>query len=147
ARTHVRGALRRQAPISRSADWRRPSSPAERFRDFVSQVRDDAGARGAVITAHKTSIDQHARDLLCVVEPISARLEEVSVIYRAEDGLRGTLIEPDSVATTLYQMGGGTPFLSPERDIVVYGAGGTARKRDLRAWPSTRRSCARHLQG
>jgi shikimate 5-dehydrogenase len=124
-------------------------SPASPYWDFVSRVKDDPSALGAVITAHKTSIYEHTEDLFTTITPISARFGEISVIYRDGDGLGGTIIEPDSIATTLYQMGGGTPFLGPDRDVVVYGAGGTAVSLIARltapSWPKDYRPRTLHL--
>jgi shikimate 5-dehydrogenase len=124
-------------------------SPAEPYRNFLTQVRDEPTALGAVITAHKTAIFQHGQDLFAQTDPDSQRFEEISVISRVPGGLRGTVIEHHSIATTLAQMGGGTPFTGPDRDVVVFGAGGTAvsliATLTAESWPDEHRPRKLHL--
>lgn len=101
-------------------------APAPPYREFLTTLLGDDRCLGAVITAHKTAVFRHAGDLLGGIEPLARHFEEVSVLFHGADGLTGTVIEQDSIATTLERMGGGTPIVRPDADIVVFGAGGTA---------------------
>lgn len=101
-------------------------SSAASYRDFFGMIRDDPAALGAVITAHKTAVYGHAADLFTYIDQPSHQFEEISVVSRNARGLDGTVVEPKSITTTLEQMGGRERLLGPDRDVAIFGAGGTA---------------------
>lgn len=117
------------------------ASPAA-YRDLVLDLSADPLVYGAVITAHKAALFEHAADLLAGVSPQSRLLGETSVLYRptptftptlAPDPdapsptLYGTAIECESVTAALCQMGDGQSLTSRTADLVALGAGGTTR--------------------
>lgn len=71
------------------------------------------------------------------------------MLYRQDGQLRGTTIEPASIATTLAQMGGRTPVTAADADTVIYGAGGTAISLiaclACPGWPASARPPLLHL--
>ena len=124
-------------------------SPASPYRALVSNLAADPSVRGVVVTAHKRAVYDHAVDLLAGTDSRARSLREISVLYRQDDQLHGTVIEPASIVTTLAQMGGGTPVTARDADTVIYGAGGTAISLIAcltdPAWPPSARPRRLHL--
>lgn len=124
-------------------------SPAAPYRELVASIMSDPTIRGAVITAHKTAVYEHAADLLDGIDKMAEQLGEVSVIYRTGTSLRGTVIEHRSITRALTDMGNGTPITRSDADVMVFGAGGTAvaliAALKATSWPDPARPHTLHL--
>jgi shikimate dehydrogenase len=102
------------------------NSSAAVYQSLVMRLGADPTVCGAVITAHKRAVYDHAVDLLAGADPLAHALGEISVLYRRDGELYATVIDSASINATLLQMGGDDPVTTDQADTVVYGAGGTA---------------------
>ena len=95
----------------------------EDYRAMVARLRDDPGARGAVITSHKLAVYAAARDLLASTDAHAALLHEVNALAVRDGRVSGHARDPLAVDRVL-------PGVLGERwapgasDVVCLGAGG-----------------------
>lgn len=101
-----------------------PRPSRQEVRSLLVRLMADTRVAGAVVTGHKTAIYEHAADLLSGISLDAALLREASVLVRDGKGLRGTVVEPRSIAQTIDDLSVANPLVSPGSDVVLFGAGG-----------------------
>ena len=102
-----------------------PNAPAEAYRTIVQHLRDDPLAMGALVTTHKISLLNAARDLIDELDPHARTCGEVSCLSKRDGRLIGHAKDPITSAAswrsfvpTDHWLGGG--------EVLCLGAGGSA---------------------
>lgn len=117
-------------------------APPDVFRAVVEEIRSDPQIRGALVTSHKVSIYQHARDRIDEVDPWAKLCGEVSCLAKHDGRLLGWAKDPISVWQAFVELAGPDYFARhPEAHVLCLGAGGsgtafTARLLTLDAPPA-----------
>jgi shikimate dehydrogenase len=71
-----------------------PNSPAEVYRRIVRHIKEDANARGALVTTHKITLLEAARDLFEALDPHAELCGEVSCISKRGAAVHGHAKDP-----------------------------------------------------
>jgi shikimate 5-dehydrogenase len=103
-----------------------PDADAAVYRELVEHVGSSPDLLGAVVTAHKAKLFQHAAALIDEVDDSARLCREVSVISRRNGVSIGTAIDPASVRRTLAAMLPAGHWRDRRADLFCFGAGGTA---------------------
>jgi shikimate 5-dehydrogenase len=105
-------------------DFKLHDDPA-RYREAVEFIKRDPMSLGALVTTHKIDLFTACRDLFDAVEPLSARMGEVSSIYKRAGKLHARAADPWTAGYALdaflpqdHWRGGG--------EALILGAGGSA---------------------
>ncbi len=105
-------------------DFKLHDDPA-RYREAVEFIKRDPMSLGALVTTHKIDLYAACRDLFDAVEPLSARMGEVSSIYKRSGKLHARAADPWTAGYAL------DAFLPLEHwrsgaEALILGAGGSA---------------------
>lgn len=95
------------------------------YGDLVHRLRADDVA-GAVVTAHKARLFEHARGELDEVDDRARVCREISVLRREDRRVIGDAIEPLSLGRALAAMLGAGYWRRSGGELVLLGCGGTA---------------------
>jgi shikimate dehydrogenase len=101
-------------------------APGRVYRELAVRARADRDIRGAVVTAHKARLYEHARDMFDALDPLARTCREISVLHWVGSRFVGAAIEPRSAARTLASMLPPRHWETTRGELVLYGAGGTA---------------------
>lgn len=99
---------------------------AENYRAAVAQIKHDPNSIGALVTTHKISLFEAARDMFDDIDPYAVTCGEVSCISKNGSALEGHAKDPISAGKTLDSMLGESYF-SNGGEVLCLGAGGAAR--------------------
>ncbi|MFD5214474.1 shikimate dehydrogenase [Microbacterium sp. NPDC058345] len=95
------------------------------YRDMVTQIRDDAHHRGALITTHKMSVYAAASDLFDDLDPFAVSCAEISSISKRHGRLIGQAKDPITVDLALNDFLPAGHFARTGAHAVILGAGGS----------------------
>lgn len=101
-------------------------APAEQYRAVVSFIAADALSLGALVTTHKLDLFHAARDVFDEVDPLAELMDEVSSISKRDGRLRAHAKDPISSGLAIDAALGATYFATRPREVVLFGAGGSA---------------------
>jgi shikimate 5-dehydrogenase len=98
----------------------------ENYRAAVSRIRDNPQHLGALVTTHKISLLEAARDMFDYLDPHAEACGEVSCISKREGLLRGHAKDPITAGMSLDALLGRHYFGRTGGHVVCFGAGGSA---------------------
>ena len=98
-------------------------APPERYRAAIRAILEDPNAAGGLVTTHKVSVFQHARDLFTTFDPDAGKLGEVNCIVRRPGVLAGLATDTFTAGLALREILGAGP--RPPAALIL-GAGGAA---------------------
>jgi shikimate 5-dehydrogenase len=98
----------------------------ENYRSAVRRIRDDASHLGALVTTHKISLLEAARDLFDFLDPHADACGEVSCISKRGSMLRGHAKDPITAGMSLNALLGRGYFGRTGGHVLCLGAGGSA---------------------
>jgi shikimate 5-dehydrogenase len=98
------------------------ASPSQ-YRAAVETMRNDPDSWGGLVTTHKVSVFQHARDLFTGFDADAERLGEVNSIVRRPGQLIGLATDTLTARLALQDLVGEQPFRG---SVLILGAGGAA---------------------
>lgn len=96
------------------------------YREAVAFIKADPLSLGALVTTHKVNLLKAARDLFDDLDPLAARLGEVSCISKRMMKLCGHAKDPISVGCALDAIVEPGYWRSHAAEMLVLGAGGAA---------------------
>jgi shikimate dehydrogenase len=99
----------------------------EAYRRTVNQIKVDPLSLGALVTSHKISILEAARDLFDSLDSTSVLTGEVSCIYKQDGQLIGHALDPLTGGTSLDAILGKDYFKRTGGHILCFGAGGAGK--------------------
>jgi shikimate 5-dehydrogenase len=100
--------------------------PPERYRQAVTEVRDDPDIAGALVTTHKVAVVEHARDLFTELDRWAELCGEVSSISKRDGRLVGHAKDPISSGMALQAIIGTSWWSAhPGAGVLCLGAGGS----------------------
>lgn len=97
-----------------------------RYLEAVAFIKADPLSLGALVTTHKVNLLKAARDLFDDLDPLAARLGEVSCVSKRKMKLCGHAKDPISVGCTLDTIVEPGYWRSHGAEVLVLGAGGAA---------------------
>jgi shikimate 5-dehydrogenase len=97
----------------------------EAYRHAVLQIKNDALSLGALVTSHKISLLEAARDLFDVLDDHALACGEVSCISKRGDRLEGHAKDPITAGASLDSMLGRHYFSRKGGHVLALGAGGS----------------------
>ncbi|MFW5899529.1 MAG: shikimate dehydrogenase family protein [Jiangellaceae bacterium] len=100
-------------------------APREAYRAIVRHLRDDPGARGALVTSHKIALLQAAGDLVDALDPYARTCGEVSCLAAREGRLLGFAKDPLTSAAAWRAFVPAEHFVG-EAEVLCFGGGGAA---------------------
>ena len=98
----------------------------ERYRQIVTQIKNDPQALGALITTHKLDLLAAARDLFDVLDPYAQLCEEISCITKEDGKLAGYAVDPVADGQALQAILGDRYFARFKVGVLCLGSGGAA---------------------
>ena len=101
-------------------------APAEQYRTVVAFIASDELSLGALVTTHKLDLFHAARDLFDEVDPLAELMDEVSSISKRDGRLRAHAKDPISSGLAVDAALGVGYFAAQSREVVLFGAGGSA---------------------
>jgi shikimate dehydrogenase len=107
------------------AGWDIALDAADRYREAVVALRDDANSVGALVTTHKIGIYEAARDLFDETDELAALCAEVSCIRSRNGTLRAWAKDPIAAGRSLEHVLEPDHFRSGEGHALCMGAGGS----------------------
>lgn len=98
------------------------------YRTAISNLKDDSKAIGAVVTAHKLNVFEHASDLFADLNELAEITKEIGMIRKENSRLVGLAL-PDCLSNTmcLKKMLGPDYWRKHSSEALCFGAGGVAR--------------------
>ncbi len=99
---------------------------AAAYRQAVAQIKFDPNSVGALVTAHKISLYEAARDLFDYVDPYAEICGEVSCISKRDGALRGHAKDPITAGLSLDAILGQEYFARTGGHVLCFGPGGSA---------------------
>jgi shikimate 5-dehydrogenase len=96
----------------------------ERYRKAVAQVKYDPLSLGALVTSHKISLLEAARDMFDYLDPHATMCGEISSISKNGGALEGHAIDPITAGLSLDSLLGPAYFAQNKADVLCLGAGG-----------------------
>jgi len=109
----------------RGMDFPLHAEPA-RYREAVEFIKSDALARGALVTTHKIDLCAACRDQFDILEPLSARMGEVSSLYKRDGKLHTRAVDPWTVGFALNAFLPPNHWVDTNAEALILGAGGSA---------------------
>jgi len=109
----------------RGMDFPLHAEPA-RYREAVEFIKSDALARGALVTTHKIDLCAACRDQFDILEPLSARMGEVSSLYKRDGKLHARAVDPWTVGFALNAFLPPNHWVDTNAEALILGAGGSA---------------------
>jgi len=97
----------------------------EAYRRAVMQIKSDPLSLGALVTSHKISLFEAARDLLDVVDRYAASCGEVSCLSKRNGKMEGHAKDPLTAGASLDSMLGENYFSRTGGHVLALGAGGS----------------------
>jgi shikimate dehydrogenase len=99
----------------------------EAYRQTVAQIKFDPLSLGALVTSHKISILEAARDMFDHLDQTSVLTGEVSCIYKRDGQLFGHALDPLTGGTSLDSILGKGYFERTGGHLLCFGAGGAGK--------------------
>jgi shikimate dehydrogenase len=99
---------------------------AEAYRQAVAQIKYDPNSWGALITSHKISLYDAARDMFDYLDPYAHICGEVSSISKRNGSLEGHAKDPISAGLSLDAILGENYFGRTGGEVLCLGPGGSA---------------------
>jgi shikimate dehydrogenase len=99
-------------------------APAERYRETVISIRDDAQNLGALVTTHKLDLFAAARDLFGEIDRYAETCAEVSCIAKRDGRLVGKATDPISAGRSLQAIIPEGSYRGRQAEVLCLGAGG-----------------------
>lgn len=100
---------------------------AQRYREFVQFLREDALSLGALVTTHKLDLYDACTDLFDEITPIASALGETSCLAKREGKLLCDAKDPITSGLALDAILPSGYFDETEAGTVILGAGGSAK--------------------
>jgi len=97
----------------------------ERYRAAVAQIKYDPLSLGALVTSHKITLFEAARDMFDYVDPYAVTCGEVSSISKNGSALEGHAKDPISAGLSLDSLLGKNYFHLNGGHVLCFGAGGS----------------------
>ena len=97
----------------------------EAYRQAVAQIKYDPNSLGALVTAHKISLYEAARDLFDYVDPYAQICGEVSCISKRDGALEGHAKDPITSGLSLDAILGDNYFARTGGAVLSFGSGGS----------------------
>jgi shikimate 5-dehydrogenase len=97
-----------------------------RYRQAVAQIKYDPLSLGALVTSHKISLLEAARDMFDYLDPHATMCGEVSSVSKSGAALEGHAMDPISAGLSLDSLLGAGYFGPNRADVLCLGAGGAA---------------------
>lgn len=97
----------------------------ENYRKAVARIKYDPLCVGGLVTSHKISVIEAARELFDYLDPNAAMCGEVSAISKDGATLRGHAKDPISAGLSLDWLLGAGYFARNPADVLCLGAGGS----------------------
>ena len=97
----------------------------EQYRDVVEAIRDDQEQAGALVTTHKMSVYEAARDLFDDLDSFATACGEISSISKRNGRLLGHAKDPITVGLSLDSIVSPTYFRDTGATVVCLGSGGS----------------------
>ena len=97
----------------------------EKYRQAVAQIKYDPLCVGGLVTSHKISVIEAARDMFEYLDPHAALCGEVSAISKEGAALHGYAKDPISAGLSLDSLLGAGYFGRNPADVLCLGAGGS----------------------
>ncbi len=98
---------------------------AEAYRAAVAQIKYDENSLGALVTTHKISLLEAARDLFDFLDPYAQICGEVSCISKRDGALQGHAKDPITAGLSLDTMLGDGYFARTGGAVLSFGPGGS----------------------
>lgn len=118
-------ALGRPEVVIEGVDLKLHDTP-EAYRHAVAQIKQDNNLVGALVTAHKISLYDAARDLFDYLDPYAQICGEVSCISKRDGRLEGHAKDPITAGLSLDAILGGQYFRRTGGHVLCFGPGGSA---------------------
>jgi shikimate dehydrogenase len=96
----------------------------EAYRDCVASIAADPGARGALVTTHKSAIFDHARDVFDELDRYALLCREISCMAMRESAMLGWAKDPVTAGQAIDALVGPGRWRDSAGDVVCFGAGG-----------------------
>jgi shikimate 5-dehydrogenase len=100
-------------------------APAQRYRDVVEEIKNDANHLGGLVTTHKLDLYHATADLFAGVDQYAQLCGEVSAIAKRDGKLLGWAKDPISAGKSLESILGPDYFGRTGGEVLCYGAGGS----------------------
>ncbi|MFN8486940.1 MAG: shikimate dehydrogenase [Caldilineaceae bacterium] len=98
----------------------------ERYRQIVTELKNDPQALGALITTHKLDLLAATRDLFDTLDPYAELCSEVSCIAKDDGRLAGYAVDPIADGNALQAILGERYFARTKASVFCLGSGGAA---------------------
>lgn len=102
------------------------NAPSETYREIIAHIKGDPLVVGGLVTAHKISLLNAARDLFDELDDLAALAGEVSGIGKRGDKLIGFARDPISSRLALDAFVPPDHFAQTGSDVLCFGSGGAA---------------------
>jgi shikimate dehydrogenase len=99
-------------------------APREAYRDVIAAIKADPRHHGALVTTHKMSVFEAARDLFDDVDELAEIFEEVSSVAKRGSRLTGAAKDPVTVRLALEEFLDRDHFSRTGGAALVLGSGG-----------------------
>ena len=117
--------LRHPDVVLEGMDFKLHDDP-ERYRAAVAQIKHDPLSLGALVTSHKISLFEAARDMFEYLDPYATTCGELSSISKNASALEGHAKDPITAGLSLDSLLGADYFGRSGGDVLCLGAGGSA---------------------
>jgi len=97
------------------------------YRSLVQQISQDHLHRGALVTTHKVSVYDAAKDLFDELDDLAAVFGEISSIYKRGSQLCGSAKDPITVSLALEELVPDGHFTATGAEVLCLGSGGSGR--------------------
>lgn len=97
----------------------------QRYREVVTEMRDEPRLVGALVTSHKVRVLEAAGDLFDELDEYARECNEVSCIVSRDGGVRGSAKDPLTSGYALEDFLPDDHFRRSGGDVVCFGAGGS----------------------
>ncbi|HLU63740.1 MAG TPA: shikimate dehydrogenase [Protaetiibacter sp.] len=100
-------------------------APDERYREVITEIRDDPEQAGALVTTHKVRVFEAARDLFASVDEFAEACGEISSVYKRDGHIHGAAKEPITVGAAFEAFLPDDYFAETGAGVMCLGAGGS----------------------
>jgi len=102
-----------------------PGSDPAAYRHLVERIRDDPHHHGALVTTHKVSVFDAAKDLFDELDELARTFGEISSISKRGTHLNGAAKDPITVRLALEDFLPADHFTTTGAEVLCLGAGGS----------------------
>ena len=95
------------------------------YRSLVQQISQDHLHRGALVTTHKVSVYDAAKDLFDELDDLAVVFGEISSIYKRGSQLCGSAKDPITVSLALEELVPDGHFTATGAEVLCLGSGGS----------------------